>query len=1005
MIRLMVVATWLLAACLGPAAPARAQPQPATPLLRIETGGHSSATTSAAADAAGRVMVTVSHDKTARIWSLPDLRPIGVLRPQIGENEEGFLYAAAVSPDGRMAAVGGWLGQRARDGVLLFDLQTRQPVRRLDGMPDAVNALAFSPDGQRLAVGLGTGGMRLFRVRDGQPIAEDRAYGGMVADLGFAPDGRLASSSSDGGLRLYDAAGRRLRQVRTEVGRPPARIRFSPDGQLLAVGYEAIAVEVRGGSSLDLRVRPDVAGIPRTLGAAELSLSSVAWSSDGRTVYASGSVWGGDRGPVLEWSDAGRGQRRMARHAFPNATSEMLVLADGRMALLSTYGEMAVLDRDGVRQSERAQSTGDLANPPGGLEAPARRLRLSRDGGTVEWVFYDAQDRWLRFDAGRGELTIDGAPRAGLADWAAEAAGLRAASWDYGSSPTLNGQRLPIAQRENARSIAVTPGRVLLGTEWYLRLFNGERRQIWARSVPGSAYRINQSPDGRLAVAALGDGTIRWYRLRDGVELLALFVTPDAQRWVAFTPAGHYAASPGGEDLIGWHLNRGPDQAADFFGVGRFRDRFYRPDVIERVLTALDVTEALRQADAARGKQTQAAPDLRRELPPVVTILSPRDGSQVSGEEVVIRYSLRSPSGQPVRSVRVLLDGRPAPAARGLDLATLRRDRAAAEEEERQVTVPIQPGRTVDVALLAATDDRTSEPARLRLIGPAPVPAAPLPSPPRTGPAGLSAAPAPAAAPTAMTALLPRLNAVLVGVSDYADPELRLSYAAKDARDLAEALAAQRDRGLYREVNLRVLTDREATRGGVLDALDWLRRQTTSNDVALVFLAGHGLPDEGRTFFLPVDGDPERLFSTAVAQTDLQGMLSRVPGRVVAFVDICHAGSAVLAQNQRGARTRPDMTAFVNQLREPGSGLIVFAAATSRQPAVELPALGNGAFTAALLEGLRGAADLNRDGAVRTDELNVFVADRVRAFTNGRQHPVMQRPGDVPDFPLLAAGQ
>lgn len=84
-----------------------------------------------------------------------------------------------------------------------------------------------------------------------------------------------------------------------------------------------------------------------------------------------------------------------------------------------------------------------------------------------------------------------------------------------------------------------------------------------------------------------------------------------------------------------------------------------------------------------------------------------------------------------------------------------------------------------------------------------------------------------------------------------------------------------------------------------------------------------------------------------MAQTDLLGILSRVPGRVVAFVDICHAGGAVLAQNQRGL---PDMTAFVNQLRKPGGGLIVFAGATSGQPAVELPDI-SGAFPNRMLEG------------------------------------------------------
>jgi hypothetical protein len=115
-----------------------------------------------------------------------------------------------------------------------------------------------------------------------------------------------------------------------------------------------------------------------------------------------------------------------------------------------------------------------------------------------------------------------------------------------------------------------------------------------------TAWRVVQSPDGRLAAAALGDGTVRWYRASDGTELLAMFLHADGTRWVAFTPSGYYAASPGGEDLIGWQSNKGPHQAADFFPASRFHDRFYRPDAVARILRTLDETKAVQQADAAQ---------------------------------------------------------------------------------------------------------------------------------------------------------------------------------------------------------------------------------------------------------------------------------------------------------------------------------------------------------------------------------------------------------------------
>jgi hypothetical protein len=72
----------------------------------------------------------------------------------------------------------------------------------------------------------------------------------------------------------------------------------------------------------------------------------------------------------------------------------------------------------------------------------------------------------------------------------------------------------------------------------------------------------------------------------------------EGKRWVMWTPEGPYDASPGGEGLIGWHVNRGLDHAADFFGVSRFRDRYYRPNFVEAVLRGQDIEEALRETRA-----------------------------------------------------------------------------------------------------------------------------------------------------------------------------------------------------------------------------------------------------------------------------------------------------------------------------------------------------------------------------------------------------------------------
>jgi WD40 repeat protein len=190
-----------------------------------------------------------------------------------------------------------------------------------------------------------------------------------------------------------------------------------------------------------------------------------------------------------------------------------------------------------------------------------------------------------------------------------EAPGLSITNWENSTEPAVNRAPLKLEPYEISRSLAVVPGteHFVLGTGWTLRLFDRNGQEIWpARSVPGDAWHVNVTADGRLIVAALDDGTIRWFRVSDGAEVLALFIHPDGLRWILWTPQGYYDASTGADELIGWHVNHGYDRAPDFYPVSQFRERFYRPDVIQRVLQApnLDVAEAVREADRGRASRS-----------------------------------------------------------------------------------------------------------------------------------------------------------------------------------------------------------------------------------------------------------------------------------------------------------------------------------------------------------------------------------------------------------------
>jgi uncharacterized caspase-like protein len=248
-------------------------------------------------------------------------------------------------------------------------------------------------------------------------------------------------------------------------------------------------------------------------------------------------------------------------------------------------------------------------------------------------------------------------------------------------------------------------------------------------------------------------------------------------------------------------------------------------------------------------------------------------------------------------------------------------------------------------------------------------------------------------------AIKPKLYILAVGVSDYDDKDMKLGFAAKDARDFGAAFAGQKG-GLYRDVVVKTLTDKQATKDNVMDGLDWLQKETTSHDVGMMFIAGHGVNDNnGIFYFLPVNADLERLKRTGVAFTDIKNTVATLAGKSLLFIDTCHSGNVMGAR-----RGIADTTALVNELSSAENGVIVFTSSTGRQYSLEDTAWGNGAFTKALVEGIGGKADLMNKGKITLNSLGTYVADRVKELTKGKQTPTDIRPNGVSDFPIALKG-
>jgi uncharacterized caspase-like protein len=202
-------------------------------------------------------------------------------------------------------------------------------------------------------------------------------------------------------------------------------------------------------------------------------------------------------------------------------------------------------------------------------------------------------------------------------------------------------------------------------------------------------------------------------------------------------------------------------------------------------------------------------------------------------------------------------------------------------------------------------------------------------------------------------------------------------------------------------VKVKIVIDKDATASGVKDGLAWLQKETTGRDLAIVFLAGHGVTDAKNQFwFLPYDADPSRISSTAVSHHDIVDVLHDLPGKKILFLDSCHSGAA-LPSLVRTRGVPVDVNAAINDFATAESGVVAYVASTGREVSAESDEWRHGAFTKALIEAIgEGKADITHKGRITTSLLDAYLSERVKELTGGEQHPVMSRPDSVPDFPI-----
>jgi WD40 repeat protein len=950
------------------------------PLLTLDSGGHVATIANALVFTRdGKRLVSAAEDKVIRVWDWQAGVTVSTIYGQVQPGYEGMITALAQSQDGRWLAAGGYMTVPGEQGfvIRLYDFTTGKIVALLRGHSDRMNALAFSPEGDRLisgsldktaiiwdlqnrrlaqrlkghtdrvdGVGFTLDGQRavtsshdhtlkLWSISDGNEIATLTGHKDKVTTLAVSPaDGTIASGGWDGEIRLWDSKRGRYLRTLANQGSIVGSLRFSPDGRLLVSSILKAQADSR---PFGAHVW-EVATGERTISYAKHSqvVYSTAINPDGRVVAT-----GSSDGLIQVW-DLKTGETRRTLMGTGAPIWAVGVSSDGHRIAWgdrARAGHMSEAKSPLLYQLRLPRAGQALGRPERIGEATSRdfvRARTTygayaltyRRGGAYGWdVFLDVKRN------GQTEASIE---RHGLED------GFRHTAFSFAG----NGDTI----------ISGGSGGALIA--YNLR---GERLGDYIGHT-SDILTVTPSPDGRLLVTGSGDQTIRLWNLTTRELIVTLFHGSDGE-WVMWTPQGYYTGSPGADKIVGWQINKGPDQVPEYVGAEQLRQHLNRPDIVEKAIILASAEQAVREMPGTTFKLA----DLLARPVPRFKIVAPPVETTASGARVFVRIAIEA-TPDTVKAIRVQVNGRQ------VEEQTPDIGSGGFAVGERVLDVPLARGRNdVRITLTNAIGEK-AESLTLSHEGEG--------------------------------ALDKRgtLYLLAIGVDKYpalgkhcgsdGKSSCDLAFSGADARALVGAikkrLGPAHDRVVKRLLVNGAVAQDEPTAINILNAIDLLK-QAKETDTVLLFIAGHALNDGASYRFLPtnaeLEGDTLR-GATVVPWYALQEAVETAKGRRILLLDTCHSGNAY---NER----------FGNAAYH--ANIIAYLAARFDQLSLEDPKLGHGLFTYAVVEGLEGKGGIAAKRQISTKELADYVIKRVEALAkqqNDAQEPQYFKGRDAEDYVL-----
>ena len=934
-------------------------------LWNIETGklvrtmeGHGSWVSSVAFSPDGRYILSGSFDKTIKIWNVETGRLIRTM-----ESLSTSITSVTFSPDGNYILSGSY------DGVIeIWDVETGVLFRSMHGHSGAVNSITFSPDGHYVLSGSNDATIKLWDIETGKLIKTMKGHYAEIHSVAFSPDGYYALSGSKCynsrsnyiTIALWNLNTGKIVQTMGENFSEITSVVFSSDNHYILTGS--------GDKTLKLWNAETGALIRRMYGHTD-SVESIAISSDSH--YAlSGSA---DETIKLWDIETGKLVRTMEGHG--SWVTSVAFSPDGHYILSGSWDNTIKL---------WSVETGSLIRSMDGHTKIVESIAFSPDGRYVLSGSRDETIKLWNVETGRLIRTMNGHSSyvtsiafssdgryalSGSADKTIKLWNIETGQVIRTMKGNFNSATAYVVNWVNSVAFSPDGHYILSGSvDNTLKLWNVETgRKI--RTINGHSDTVNSvmfSPDGRYALSGSRDGTQKLWSIPEG-KLIYTALSNSEGKSLVWTPDGYFS----GSDSIARETISIVD-GLTAYSIDQFFDSYYRPDIIQAKIAGKDITKLV--------GNNRLVDDIAP-TPEITIEVERTDGTFRSITSIPINYKITNgkvrvkvsatDQGGGSEEIRLFHNGvRAAGITRGISVES------TSDTISQTFTIQLIDGKNTLRALAFTTNRIESTPAVVSISY------------------------------TAPKKVEPTLWVLAVGINEYKNGRYNLNYAVNDAESFVGAVKKSGE-SLFKSIEATLLTDKKATRLGIIDALETITDRSKPEDVFMFFYAGHGIALESaeteRTefFFIPTDvtqmTDLAKVMDLGLAGPEFEILVSSIPARKQFLVlDACNSGAINSAFGVRGAA---EEIALSRLSRATGSALI--AASRDDQFAQEFAALGQGALTKALLDGLGGDAAL-ANGQITVGSLKGYVESALPGLTEEYAGQAQYPTGFVfgQDFPI-----